>query len=78
MNIIPLGLYSPFNAVEADVTCPFLDDPMDGTVLFPVDRRPTDRATYRCNDGFVRVGDLIRECQENGMWTGEAPICRRM
>ena len=33
-------------------------------------------AKYLCTDGFVLVGDPVRQCQTNGEWTGTAPTCQ--
>ena len=32
-------------------------------------------ATYFCDAGFELVGNSIRICEEDGNWSGEAPIC---
>ena len=37
---------------------------------------PGSRADYKCDDGFVLKGVELRECQDNGQWTVEAPICK--
>ena len=34
-------------------------------------------ANYMCNDGFELVGNMMRTCQRNLMWSGEEPMCRR-
>ena len=34
------------------------------------------RATYTCNDGYRLQGDKQRECQRNGQWSGQEPVCR--
>ena len=36
-----------------------------------------DIATYMCNDGFYLRGSMTRLCQNNGMWSHEAPMCLR-
>ena len=35
-------------------------------------------ANYMCSDGFELVGNMMRTCQSNLMWSGEEPMCRRM
>ena len=37
---------------------------------------PGSRADYKCDDGFKLKGMELRECQDNGQWTGEAPVCK--
>ena len=32
-------------------------------------------AVYSCDEGFMLMGDLERECMNNSMWSGEAPVC---
>lgn len=34
-------------------------------------------ATYSCLKDRMLVGVRSRTCQEDGQWSGEAPICRR-
>ena len=34
-----------------------------------------DSATYMCNDTFYLRGNMTRICQNNGMWSDEAPMC---
>ncbi|XP_078668410.1 CUB and sushi domain-containing protein 3-like [Branchiostoma floridae x Branchiostoma belcheri] len=31
---------------------------------------------YSCNDGYAVVGDARIRCQEDGRWSGDAPLCR--
>lgn len=38
---------------------------------------PLDTVVYTCNSGFQRFsGDLLRECQANGVWSGDDLVCR--
>ena len=34
-------------------------------------------ARYFCDAGHNREGDVTRECQEDGSWTGSDPTCER-
>ena len=37
-----------------------------------------DTVTYSCNNGFQKIsGDAIRTCQDDGSWSGTAPVCER-
>ena len=38
---------------------------------------PGDSAIYSCDPDYDLVGESVRICGNNGMWSGEAPICRR-
>ena len=60
------------------VQCPFLDEPISGTVSFSDDTNVRSRATYSCNPGFTidrQSGDIVRVCGPNGRWSGDAPVC---
>ena len=63
-----------FSVVE--IKCPDLDDPKDGSVDVS-GVLPGDKAKYRCDYGFRLDGEHTRTCQYNGVWTGEAPTCKR-
>ena len=56
------------------VVCPTLSDPSNGRVDQRGDR-PGDRASYTCSSGYELVGQSSRICQNNGQWSGDAPIC---
>jgi len=32
-------------------------------------------AIYNCYNGHYGKGDMFRECNDNGNWTGSEPIC---
>ena len=68
---IYLALYKFATAVE----CSTLSNPSNGRVNQQGDR-PGDRARYTCNSGYELVGQSIRTCQNNGEWSGDAPICQ--
>ncbi|XP_076823402.1 sushi, von Willebrand factor type A, EGF and pentraxin domain-containing protein 1-like [Clavelina lepadiformis] len=34
------------------------------------------RIAYRCNDGYILVGQSTRVCRSDKRWSGTAPICR--
>ena len=54
--------------------CPGLPHPDNGDVEIG-GTQPEDEAKYFCNLGYRLVGDEIRICS-NGIWSGEAPVCR--
>ncbi|XP_064394225.1 uncharacterized protein LOC135341566 isoform X3 [Halichondria panicea] len=56
------------------VDCGNLRDPDNGQVSLS----GTDfgsRARYRCFSGYTLQGETSRLCEDDGFWTGEAPIC---
>ena len=56
------------------ITCDDLPDPTNGQVELSGDT-PGSTAQYTCNSGFVLIGDKTRMCQDDGDWSGEAPVC---
>ena len=57
--------------------CPVLMDPANGTVVLS-GRSSGDTATYSCDSAdFDLVGTAVRTCGDDGMWSGEAPMCIR-
>ena len=58
------------------VRCGGLSDPSNGRVIITNDV-PGGTATYSCNSGYSLNGQSTRTCQDNGEWSGEAPICQR-
>ena len=60
---------------DSGITCPALEEPKYGSVRVS-GTTPGSRADYKCNDGFKLEGVAWRKCQDNGQWTGEAPVCK--
>ena len=60
-----------------DLVCPDLDDPPYGSVNV-TDNTNGSTAHYECDEGFELVGDAYRECQDNGYWSGDIPMCESM
>ena len=59
---------------NAVMVCPDLPAPQDGMVEVR-ERTVGGEAVYRCNPGLVLRGNTTRTCVEDGMWTGEQPVC---
>ena len=36
-----------------------------------------DKVRYFCNRGFKLSGEVIRECERSGQWSGIQPECNR-
>ena len=63
---------------NAAVDCGMLVAPSNGSVMMsPPDTTTLNSiTTYFCNDGFqVSLGQSVRVCQQNGLWSGTAPSC---
>ena len=63
-----------FSYLSAAIECPVLGDIANGAVTL-TSRTVGSRATYTCNDGYRLQGDRQRECQRNGRWFGQEPVC---
>ena len=58
------------------VTCEDLDDPDYGKV-WQSGTKVGSIAKYFCNKGFKLVGNLKRQCQYDGEWSGDEPVCKK-
>lgn len=56
------------------IKCPELRDPDNGRVEVS-GNTPGSTAIYRCNPPYMIVGTNTRTCQNNGEWSGRAPVC---
>ena len=62
------------SSIHAVVNCGILSNPdngqiiLNGTVFESI-------ATYRCNLGYILVGDDTRVCQNSETWSGSQPRC---
>ena len=45
-----------------------------GEVLYD-GQEPGDLAIFRCDDGYIISGPPKAECQANGTWTVDPPVC---
>ena len=61
--------------------CPILPSIPNGIITYAPDETPDfdigTIATYQCNLGFSLVGDMTRECGQDGVFNGMAPVCQR-
>ena len=58
------------------VTCKVLMNPTFGSVTVS-GRSVNSTARYSCVSGYTLIGLPLRVCQPNGVWSGEAPVCKR-
>ena len=61
---------------EIAITCQKPEKPDHGQV-YASSLKVASRASYRCDYGYKLFGSARRRCQNNGKWSGEAPICER-
>lgn len=59
-----------------EITCPDLSPPRNGSVDFGT--RVGETANYSCSTGLMLVGNMTRQCQSNGEWSGIEPRCGRL
>jgi hypothetical protein len=61
---------------DTDLRCPRLKPPTDGSVQYTgIDVDSV--AEYSCNEGFRPIGDTVRVCGPDGIWSGVPPVCQR-
>ena len=68
-----------FFAFIAEITCPGLPSPTNGTRLGCSGNATEFYDTvcrFGCNNGYVGSGSQIRRCQENRTWSGEEFVCQ--
>ena len=53
-------------------------NPLHGRVDTPGSTFYLDMANYSCNVGYQLIGDVLRQCQGSGQWSGEEPTCHSM
>ncbi len=58
------------------VDCGHLSPPVGGSVTL-TGTTVGSQAFYSCGKGYELMGDSVRTCQFNGLWTGKEPICER-
>ena len=63
--------------VSTPVPCPVLEDPANGTVSL-TGVSYGHRATYTCYSDYELVGANKLTCGDNGQWSADPPVCRRM
>ena len=67
----------PVQPLPPGLSCPNPASPANGRVLITAENNRLV-ATYSCNRGFRLVrGQRVRFCQNDGTFSGRAPICVR-
>ena len=61
---------------NAVVLCDELQAPTNGIVRVSGSTEGST-ATYSCISGYSLVGNILRQCQNNGEWSGTQPFCER-
>ena len=62
-------------SLQTAIECPELMNLLNGIVSVHNDRFCLE-ATYECDDGFELDGTETRQCQLNGEWANDAPVCK--
>ena len=58
------------------VDCGVLNAPLYGQISL-TGTSVGSQALYKCDRGFVLIGNDLRTCKKNGEWSGVAPKCQR-
>ena len=63
--------------IPVAIDCGTLLAPSNGAVVLNEGSLVGATANYTCDPSFRLIGGVgFRICQENGLWSGEAPICK--
>ncbi len=77
-----LNDYGVLNLFNKSTACLELPSLANGFIQYGVDTTlgfdEGTIATHTCNDGFLLIGNMARECLASGDWSGQPPECRRM
>lgn len=67
----------PYLIGQSPVICVAPPTPRNGRIIGGegASYREGDMISYRCDPGFMLVGNVKRLCQSNGKFTGQEPIC---
>jgi len=72
------GSWSPKVLPECKpVSCPVPVNPPFGRVMFN-SITYNSLISYECNYGYMIIGETVRRCERNKVWTGLQPICREI
>jgi hypothetical protein len=71
------AMFTTFYIYHIALRCPTLENPQYGSVVVTNDYRVGSKATYTCIKGYKLVGVAERTCQYSGVYSDEAPICKR-
>ena len=74
-NLSPTNSQTTITILNDD--CETLPNPFNGQVTLS-GTAAGSVAMYTCEFSLELVGNATRECQIDGTWSGEEPICQRM
>ena len=66
-----------FHVFPTAISCGTMNSPTNGSVRLDGGTVIGAMAFYNCQTGFRLVGDGLRVCGSNGLWSGEEPICSK-
>jgi 3'-phosphoadenosine 5'-phosphosulfate sulfotransferase (PAPS reductase)/FAD synthetase len=61
--------------IHTGIICLRLEAPLHGKVVVK-GNTPSSKALYSCNHGYKLHGLQERQCQYDGIWQGDAPVCK--
>ena len=62
--------------IHITASCSELSNPANGIVLW-TGLTTGSNAIHTCKSGYQLIGEWIRTCMSNGVWSGQEPICIR-
>ena len=63
--------YITFTAIQCDKP----ENPLNGRAVYD-SVSYNSLISYECNYGYMLIGDSVRRCERNKMWTGTEPTCK--
>ena len=55
--------------------CGLLRAPVNGSAIGNLSTFP-NKVLFQCDEGFILKGSETRQCQANGLWTGNETTCK--
>jgi hypothetical protein len=57
------------------IQCDRPENPLNGRAVYD-SVSYNSLISYECNYGYMLIGDSVRRCERNKMWTGTEPTCK--
>lgn len=71
---LPTYIYF-FKLFFAAIQCEQPQNPLNGRAIYD-SVSYNSLISYECNYGYMLIGDSVRRCERNKMWTGTEPTCK--
>lgn len=64
-----------FQYTVTAIQCDRPQNPLNGRAIYD-SVSYNSLISYECNYGYMLIGDSVRRCERNKMWTGAEPTCK--